>query len=128
MSMPVPSFKCARQLAVLTLSLTLTVAPEARAQVAGLTGTLVVTNKTPSTATIVDVASGRTLATLPTAPPARNRPLVDGALAVTTDYGGPRRTLTVIDVPALVSRAPSTSASTVRRTVSPSCLAIASSP
>ncbi|MBL0892366.1 MAG: hypothetical protein IBJ19_17375 [Gemmatimonadaceae bacterium] len=32
----------------------------------GLTGTLIITNKQPSTATLVDVASGRTLATLPT--------------------------------------------------------------
>ena len=41
-------------------------ASTALAQVAGVTGTLVVTNKSPSTATIVDVATGRTLATLPT--------------------------------------------------------------
>jgi hypothetical protein len=34
------------------------------AQVPGLSGTLIVTNKTPSTATIIDVASGRALATL----------------------------------------------------------------
>jgi hypothetical protein len=31
----------------------------ATAQVPGLAGTIIVTNKTPSTATIVDVASGR---------------------------------------------------------------------
>ncbi|MGH7719025.1 MAG: YncE family protein [Gemmatimonadaceae bacterium] len=36
------------------------------AQVAGLTGTLAVTNKSASTATIIDVATGRALATLPT--------------------------------------------------------------
>ena len=69
---------------------------------AGLRGTLVVTNKKPSTATIVDVASGRTLATLPTGTTPHEVVLSsDGALAVITDYGGPRRTLTVIDVPAL---------------------------
>ena len=80
--------------------------PAARAQVAGLTGTLVVTNKTPSTATIVDVASGRTLATLPTGTNPHEVVLSsDGALAVITDYGGPRRTLTVIDVPGLKRRA-----------------------
>ena len=102
MSMPVPSFRFARHLAVLTLTLALTVVPDARAQVAGLTGTLVVTNKKPSTATIVDVASGRTLATLPTGTTPHEVVLSsDGALAVVTDYGGPRRTLTVIDVPAL---------------------------
>ena len=76
--------------------------PAARGQVAGLSGTLVVTNKTPSTATIVDVASGRTLATVPTG--ANPHEIVlspDGGLAVVTDFGGPRRTLTVIDVPGL---------------------------
>src|SRR5438309_9602326 len=35
------------------------------AQVAGLTGTIVVTNKSISTASIIDVGSGRILATLP---------------------------------------------------------------
>ena len=102
MSMPVPSFRLRRHLAVLTLTLALTVVPEVGAQVAGLKGTLVVTNKKPSTATIVDVASGRTLATLPTGTTPHEVVLSsDGALAVITDYGGPRRTLTVIDVPAL---------------------------
>lgn len=76
--------------------------PQASAQVAGLGGTLVVTNKTPSTATIVDVASGRTLATLPTGTnPHEIVMSSDGSLAVITDYGGSRRTLTVIDVPGL---------------------------
>lgn len=77
----------------------------AQGQVAGLSGTLVVTNKTPSTATIVDVGSGRTLATLPTG----NGPhevvmMRDGRTAVVTDYGtgaAPGSTLTVIDVPGL---------------------------
>ncbi len=71
----------------------------------GLTGTLIVTNKTPATATIVDVGSGRTLATLSTGMgPHEVVVSRDGALAVVTDYGtGPQpgRTLTVIDVPAL---------------------------
>ena len=102
MSMLVPSFRCAKRLASLSLTLALVGVPVARAQVAGLTGTLVVTNKTPSTATIVDVASGRTLATLPTGTTPHEIVLSsDGALAVTTDYGGARRTLTVIDVPGL---------------------------
>ena len=71
------------------------------AQVPGLSGTLVVTNKTPSTATIIDVATGRALATLPTG----NNPhevviTKDGRTAVVTDYGtGSSPTLTVIDVP-----------------------------
>jgi DNA-binding beta-propeller fold protein YncE len=66
-------------------------------------GTLVVTNKTPSTATIIDVARNRILATLPTgAGPHEVAISSDGRLAVVTDYGGaPRRTLTVIDVPGL---------------------------
>ena len=72
------------------------------AQVPGLTGTLVVTNKSPSTATIIDVATGQALATLPTG----NNPhevvlSANGRTAVITDYGtGDTPTLTVIDVPA----------------------------
>ena len=102
MSMPVPSFPCARRLASLSLALALVGVPSARGQVAGVSGTLVVTNKTPSTATVVDVASGRTLATLPTGTTPHEIALSsDGALAVTTNYGGERRTLTVIDVAGL---------------------------
>jgi DNA-binding beta-propeller fold protein YncE len=73
------------------------------AQAPELSGTLIVTNKAPSTATIVDVASGTTLATLPTgAGPHEVAVSGDGSVAVVTDYGGqPRRTLTVIDVPGL---------------------------
>ena len=102
MSLPVPSCRLARRLAVLTFAFALTVVAAARAQVTGLAGTLVVTNKTPSTATIVDVASGRVLATLPTGTNPHEVVLSpDAALAVVTDYGGPRRTFTVIDVPGL---------------------------
>ena len=72
-------------------------------QPAGLTGTLIVTNKTPSTATIIDVGSGRTLATLPTGHGPHEIVLSsDGRTAVVTDYGtgpAPGSTLTVIDVP-----------------------------
>jgi DNA-binding beta-propeller fold protein YncE len=74
------------------------------AQVPGLSGTLVVTNKGPSTATIIDVASGRSLATLPTGNGPHEVVLSsDGRWAVVTDYGAQQggRTLTVIDVPAL---------------------------
>lgn len=75
------------------------------AQVAGLNGTLVVTNKTPSTATIVDVGTGRILATLPTGAGPHEVVLSrDGRTAVVSDYGSgnaPGRTLTVIDVPNL---------------------------
>ena len=89
------------RLAPLAISLGLMAVP-ALAQVPGLAGTLVVTNKKPSTATIVDVGSGRTLATLPTGTTPHEIVLSsDGAIAVITDYGGQRRTLTVIDVPGL---------------------------
>ena len=75
------------------------------AGVAGLDGTIIITNKGPATATIVDVASGRTLATLPTGHgPHEVVVSSDGRTAVVTDYGtGPRpgSTLTVIDVPGL---------------------------
>ena len=102
MLLPAASFRLTRRLALLSLAFGIAAVPSARAQVPGLTGTLVVTNKTPSTATIVDVASGRTLATLPTGTNPHEIVLSsDGALAVITDYGGPRRTLTVIDVPGL---------------------------
>ncbi len=75
------------------------------AQVPGLSGTIIVTNKGPATATLVDAASGTVLATLPTG----NGPheIVvsrDGRTAVVTDYGtgpAPGSTLTVIDVPGL---------------------------
>ncbi|MEZ4455506.1 MAG: YncE family protein [Gemmatimonadales bacterium] len=74
----------------------------AAAQVPGLTGTIIVTNKTPSTATIIDLGSGRILATLPTgAGPHEVALSADGGMAVVTDYSGqPGRTLTVIDLPA----------------------------
>lgn len=72
-------------------------------QVPGLTGTLIVTNKGPSTATIIDVASGTALATLPTGNGPHEVVLSrDGRIAVVTDYGAQSggSTLTVIDVPA----------------------------
>lgn len=101
MLLPAFSVRVARRL-VSSLALTAAVVSPAPAQVSGLGGTLVVTNKSPSTATIVDVASGRTLATLPTGTNPHEIVLSsDGAIAVVTDYGGPRRTLTVIDVPTL---------------------------
>lgn len=69
----------------------------------GLSGTLVVTNKSPFTASIIDVATGKTLAALPTGRGPHEVALSrDGRTAVVTDYGsgpGDRNTLTVIDVP-----------------------------
>ena len=84
-------------------ALLLAAAAPAAAQIPAITGTLVVTNKQPSTATIIDVASGRTLATLPTGQGPHEIVISrDGTIAVVTDYSGqPGRTLTVIDVPAL---------------------------
>jgi DNA-binding beta-propeller fold protein YncE len=63
----------------------------------------VVTNKRPSTATLVDVATGRALATLPTGTGPHEVVLSrDGRTAVVTDYGGrpAGATLTVVDVPS----------------------------
>ena len=77
----------------------------AHAQVPGLAGTIVVTNKSPATATIIDVASGKALATLPTGQgPHEVIMSRDGRVAVVSDYGaqGPGgNTLTIIDVPGL---------------------------
>ena len=92
--------------AVAVLTLAAVALPErGRAQVAGLSGTLVVTNKAPGTATIIDVASGRTLATLPTGQGPHEVVMSgDGRVAVVTDYGGQGpggNTLTIIDVPGL---------------------------
>lgn len=74
------------------------------AQVPALSGTVIVTNKAPATATIIDVASGATLATLPTGHGPHEIVLSrDGRTAVITDYGTgarPGSTLTVIDVPS----------------------------
>lgn len=84
------------------LAVSLAAATTLSAQVPGLAGTLVVTNKTPGTATIIDVGSGRTLATLPTGNGPHEVVLTrDGRTAVVTDYGAqmPGNTLTVIDVP-----------------------------
>jgi YVTN family beta-propeller protein len=76
----------------------------ADAQVPGLAGTLIVTNKGQATATIIDVATGRTLATLPTGQGPHEIVLsADGRTAVVTDYGArdDGSSLTVIDVPGL---------------------------
>ena len=87
----------------LLITLVVAAAPIASAQVKGLSGTLVVTNKTPSTATVIDVGSGRTLATLPTGNGPHEIALSsDGRMAVVTDYSGqPGKTLTVIDLDSM---------------------------
>jgi DNA-binding beta-propeller fold protein YncE len=98
------SFVPPRAAVVAASLLTLVVAaPRGAAQVSGLSGTLVVTNKAPATATIIDVATGRVHATLPTGQGPHEVAISgDGRVAVVTDYGaqGPGgNTLTVIDVP-----------------------------
>jgi DNA-binding beta-propeller fold protein YncE len=91
-----------RSAAFLTLALGLLAAERSGAQLPA--GTLVVTNKTPATATIIDVASNRILATLPTGQGPHEVAISrDGRTAVVTDYGGSGAggaSLTVIDVPA----------------------------
>ena len=68
------------------------------------TGTLVVANKSERSASLVDVASGRVYATLPTGEgPHEVAVSPDGRTAVVTDYGTqqtPGRTLTVLDLAA----------------------------
>jgi len=83
-----------------TVAVIVFAASAAGAQVPGLTGTIVVTNKTPSTATVIDVATGRALATIPTGQGPHEIALSsDGRIAVVTDYSGtPGKTLTVIDL------------------------------
>ncbi|MES2525251.1 MAG: YncE family protein [Gemmatimonadota bacterium] len=92
-----------RTLALVTSIGVALVGSPAGAQVAGVTGTIVVTNKTPFTATIIDVASGKALATLPTGRGPHEVALSsDGRTAVVTDYGsGASPSLTVIDLPGL---------------------------
>jgi DNA-binding beta-propeller fold protein YncE len=93
-----PTMTLARPLAIPALLL---LTAGAHAQAPAINGTLVVTNKTPATATLVDVASGRTLATLPTGQgPHEVVAARNGSLAVVTDYGAqvPGSTLTVIDI------------------------------
>ncbi len=73
----------------------------AGAQAPGVSGTLVVTNKTPATASIIDLQSGRVVATLPTGQGPHEVVISrDGSTAVVTDYGAqiPGQSLTIIDV------------------------------
>jgi DNA-binding beta-propeller fold protein YncE len=82
-----------------TLLLSGTAAGAAWAQ----SGTLIITNKSPSTATLLDINSGTVMATLPTGQgPHEVVATRDGRIAVVTDYGAQQAgsSLTVIDVPA----------------------------
>ncbi|NNG15888.1 MAG: YncE family protein, partial [Gemmatimonadales bacterium] len=86
--------------AAVALSILIAATTTAAAQ----SGTLVVVNKAASTASVIDVSSGRTLATLPTGNGPHEVAITrDGRIAVVTDYGDRRgnNTLTVIDVPGL---------------------------
>lgn len=88
---------------VAAISLGLIATGDARGQ-SELTGTVIALNKRASTATIADVGSGETLATLPTGNGPHEVAITkDGSRAVVTDYGGQTagNSLTVIDVPGL---------------------------
>jgi len=79
--------------------LVLALAPADAVSQGGPGGTLVVLNKSAATASLIDVESGRTLATLPTGRgPHELVVSADGRTAVGTDYSG-GNSLTVIDVP-----------------------------
>lgn len=75
----------------------------AGAPLVGLAGqSLVITNKQDATASIISLADGKTVATLPTGDgPHEVAVWPDGKLAVVTDYGAQvgGRTLTVLDIP-----------------------------
>ncbi len=73
----------------------------ATAQAPGVRGTLIITNKSAATASLVDLATARVVAELPTgAGPHEVAASADGRTAVVTDYGAQTggSTLTVIDV------------------------------
>jgi len=79
-----------------------TVLSVAAVPLAAQEGTLVVLNKAAATASLIDVASGRTVATLPTGTgPHEMLVTKDGRWAVGADYGARvgGNTLTLIDVP-----------------------------
>src|SRR5471032_3058704 len=86
------------RLALQTLALCVTFGLRAAAQ----TGTLIVSNMNDNTATVLDVATGRVLATLSTGEgPHEVAASHDGRWAVVTNYGvrgKPGSTITVIDV------------------------------
>jgi DNA-binding beta-propeller fold protein YncE len=87
-----------RRAAAIAGLLMLTGALSAAAQLPA--GTLIVTNKSAARASIIDIASNRILATVPTGQgPHEIAVTRDGRTAVVTDYGGGAPTLTVIDVP-----------------------------
>ncbi len=81
---------------LIAAALTFTMAASIDAQ---LTGTVIVLNKSASTASFIDVAEGRIVATSSTgAGPHELVVSSDGRIAVGTDYGGGDATLSVFDV------------------------------
>jgi len=75
----------------------------AKGDAAAATGTLIVLNKSAANASLIDLATGRIVATLPTGEgPHEAAVSPDGRQAVVTNYGGrtPGSTLTLIDVAA----------------------------
>ena len=103
--MSIPPFSRCLGLALLGALLSVACAPaRTSAQGRDLRGTLVITNKSIASATILDVESGRVLATLPTGDGPHEVVLTtDGRTAIVTNYGGRAdgSSLTVIDVPGL---------------------------
>jgi YVTN family beta-propeller protein len=81
-------------------------APNVAATSVGPVGTVIVANMGDNTATLIDVASKRVIATLPTGNGAHEVAVShDGRWAVVSNYGvrgAPGNSLTVIDVPAAV--------------------------
>src|SRR5690349_3698369 len=79
-------------------------APSSAANAATASGTIIVANMGDNTATLLDVASKRVVATLPTGNGAHEVAVShDGRWAIVSNYGvrgAPGNSLTVIDVPA----------------------------
>ncbi|MCI0707353.1 MAG: beta-propeller fold lactonase family protein [Ignavibacteriae bacterium] len=79
--------------------------PASRQTAPTVVGTLIVLNKSDHTVTLIDAASKKSLATIPTGKhPHEVAISPDGTLAVVADYGNgpnPGNTLTVIDIPGM---------------------------
>jgi YVTN family beta-propeller protein len=92
------------RLVALLLGIASVAAPVAGAQRSGPDGSVVVSNMNDNTATVLDAATGRTVATLPTGQAPHEVAIShDGRWAVVSNYGvrgKPGSTLTVIDIRA----------------------------
>ena len=99
--MSVPARTTAAVLAALTAACASPTPSTTPAATAATTGTLVVLNKAAASASLVDPATGATVATLPTGDgPHEVAVSPDGRVAVVTNYGGqtPGSSLTVLDL------------------------------